>query len=138
MSIPASALIIDDENHIRTYLKVLLRKLGVATTYDAPNITQAREQLAAFKPGLVTLDLNMPGGNGLDFLKEIRAHDEETYVIVMSADALTTTIRAAVEAGADGFIRKDLPPPQMLEELKKSSPTNRRRERRTGRRGGTR
>jgi two-component system chemotaxis response regulator CheY len=119
MSIPASALIIDDENHIRTYLKVLLRKLGVATTYDASNIAQAREQLAAFKPEMVTLDLNMPGGNGLDFLKEIRAHDADIYVIVMSADALTSTVRAVVEAGADGFIRKDLPPPEMLEELKK-------------------
>jgi two-component system chemotaxis response regulator CheY len=117
MSVPTTALIIDDENHIRTYLKVLLKKLGVTTTYEAPNIEQAREQMAAFKPGLVTLDLNMPGGNGLDFLAEIRAYDEETIVVVMSAEALTTTIRAVVEAGADGFIRKDLPPPQMLEEL---------------------
>jgi two-component system chemotaxis response regulator CheY len=119
MSVPASALIIDDENHIRTYLKVLLKKLGVATTYEAPNIAQAREQVAAFRPGLITLDINMPGGSGLDFLREIRAQDEEIFVVVMSADALTTTIRAAVEAGADGFIRKDLPPPQMLEELKR-------------------
>lgn len=61
----------------------------------------------------------MPGGNGLDFLREIRAQNEETMMFVMSADALTTIIRAAVEAGADGFIRKDLPPPQMLEELNK-------------------
>ncbi len=119
MSIPASALIIDDENHIRIYLKMLLKKFGVAKTYEASNIALAREQLAAFKPELVTLDLNMPGGNGLDFLREIRAHDADTYVIVMSADALTSTIRAVVEAGADGFIRKDLPPPQMLEELSK-------------------
>jgi DNA-binding NarL/FixJ family response regulator len=118
MSIPASALIIDDENHIRAYLKVLLKRLGVATTYEAQNIAQAREQLAAFQPEMVTLDLNMPGGTGLDLLKEIRAHDEDIYVIIMSADALTGTIRAAVEAGADGFIRKDLPPAQMLEELK--------------------
>src|SRR5476649_1536242 len=109
MSVPASALIIDDENHIRTYLKVLLKRLGVATTYEAPNIAQAREQLVAFKPEMVTLDLNMPGGNGLDFLKEIRAHDEDIFVVIMGADALTGTVRAAVEAGADGFIRKDLP-----------------------------
>ena len=99
MSIPASALIIDDENHIRIYLKMLLKKFGVAKTYEASNIALAREQLAAFKPELVTLDLNMPGGNGLDFLREIRAHDADTYVIVMSADALTSTIRAVVEAG---------------------------------------
>jgi DNA-binding NarL/FixJ family response regulator len=46
----------------------------------------------------------MPGGNGLDFLREIRAQNEETMMFVMSADALTTIIRAAVEAGADGFI----------------------------------
>ena len=119
MSIPASALIIDDENHIRTYLKVLLKRLGVATTMDASNIDEARAQLAANKPELVTLDLNMPGGSGLDLLREIRAQDEDLYGVVMSADALTATIRAAFEAGADGFIRKDLPPPQMLEELRK-------------------
>ncbi|MEI6861894.1 MAG: response regulator [Verrucomicrobiota bacterium] len=119
MSIPASALIIDDEKHIRTYLKVLLKKLGVAVTQEAANIEEARAQLVASRPELVTLDLNMPGGSGLDLLREIRAQDEEICVVVMSADALTATIRAAVEAGADGFIRKDLPPPQMLEELKK-------------------
>jgi hypothetical protein len=37
----------------------------------------------------------------------------------MSADALTTTIRMAVEAEADGFIRQDLPAPQTLQELNK-------------------
>ncbi len=119
MSIPASALIIDDENHIRTYLRMLLKQLGVGTTFEAPNIAQAREQFAAHQPEMVTLDLNMPGGNGLDFLREIRQHNEDVYVVIMSADALTATVRSAVEAGADGFIRKDLPPPQMLEELKK-------------------
>jgi two-component system, chemotaxis family, chemotaxis protein CheY len=119
MSIPTSALIIDDEKHIRVYLKMLLKKLGVATTQEASNIEEARLQLAASKPELVTLDLNMPGGSGLDFLREIREQDQDTYVVIMSADALTATIRAANEAGADGFIRKDLPPQQMLEELHK-------------------
>jgi hypothetical protein len=38
--------------------QVLLKKLGVTTTYEAPNIAQAREQVALFKPGLITLDIN--------------------------------------------------------------------------------
>ena len=96
---------------------MLLTQYGVPTTYEASNIDEAREQLATHQPEMVTLDLNMPGGNGLDFLREIRTHDEDTYVIVMSADALATTVRAAVEAGADGFIRKDLPLPKMIEGL---------------------
>jgi len=119
VAIPPTALIVDDERHIRTYLRMLLKQLGVGTIYEAANVVEARAQLAAFHPALVTLDVNMPGGTGIEFLNEIRAQDEQTYVVVMSADALASTVKAAAAAGADGFIRKDLPPPQMQAELQR-------------------
>ena len=117
MSIPQSALIVDDESHVRTYVKGLLVRLGVSQIQEAGNLDEARGLLKSGQPELVTLDLNLAGGNGLDFLREIRAQDEEVYVVIMSGDALATTVRATAEAGADGFIRKDLPPAQILEQL---------------------
>lgn len=118
MLVPSSALIVDDEAHIRAYVKLLLRKLGVEVFYEAGDIGAARELWRQHRPGLVMLDVNMPGGNGLELLPELRAGDDEVYLVMLSANAQAGTVKEAVELGADGFIRKDIPKDQVIEELR--------------------
>ncbi|CAM2776094.1 response regulator [Rariglobus hedericola] len=115
--VPSSALIVDDEAHIRSYVKLLLMQLGVETFYEAGNITEARELWQAHHPGLVMLDVNMPGGNGLALLPEIRGEDDEVFIVILSAEAQSGTIKEAVDGGADGFLRKDRPREDLIKEL---------------------
>lgn len=115
--VPSSALLVDDEAHIRAYVKLMLRTLGVETFYEAGDLVQARELWTQHRPGLVMLDVNLPGDSGLVFLKEVRADDDEVYVVMLTGNAQSGTVKEAAEGGADGFIRKDSPREQIIAEL---------------------
>jgi CheY-like chemotaxis protein len=115
--VPESALVVDDESHIRAYVKLLLGTFGVETFYEAGDVASARELWARHRPGMVMLDVNLPGESGLDFLREVRADDEEAYIVMLSANAQLGTVKEALAGGADGFIRKDSPRAQLLAEL---------------------
>ena len=54
---------------------------------------------------LIILDLNLPDGNGLDFLKELRTHTQ-TPVIILTANDMETDVVAGLELGADDYITK--------------------------------
>lgn len=115
--VPTAALIVDDEPHIRAYVKLLLRSLGVETFYEASDVAEARLQWAEHRPGLVMLDVNMPGEDGLVFLREVRVEDEDVYVVILTGNVQSATVKEAVAGGADGFIRKDRPREELIAAL---------------------
>ncbi len=118
MAIPESALIVDDEAHVRAFLKLVLERLGIPVIYEAGRMGEAREKFAAHSPVLVTLDINLPGGSGMDLLREFRAVDDDVLIVMISTEVQAGLVNEAVGAGADGFIRKDLPCEAILAELK--------------------
>ncbi len=118
MVIPESVLVVDDEAHVRAFIKLVLEKLGVSTIYEAGRMDEAREKFAEHSPALVTLDVNLPGGSGMDLLREFRAVDEDVLIVMISTEVQAGVVNEAVDAGADGFIRKDLPREEILAELK--------------------
>ncbi len=78
-----------------------IKALGCHTIKEARTIFQNR----TFFPDMVLLDVNLPDGNGFDFLKEIK----ERYsisVILLTANDLETDIVAGLESGADDYITK--------------------------------
>jgi CheY-like chemotaxis protein len=115
--VPTAALIVDDEPHVRAYVKLLLAKLGVETFYEAGNVPEARALWTAHRPGLVMLDVNMPGEDGLVLLREVRAADDDVYIVMLTGNVQAMTVKGALAGGADGFIRKDNPREQVLAEL---------------------
>lgn len=70
---------------------------------------------------LVLLDMNMPEVSGLDVLKQFRFMDTSasTPVIMLSADALDSTIQACLDAGANDYLTKPVSIPRLLETLSK-------------------
>ena len=115
--VPSSALIVDDEAHIRAYVKLVLGTFGVETFYEAADVASARALWAGHHPGLVMIDVNMPGESGLVLLNEVRAEDDEVYLVILSGNAQGATVKEALAGGADGFIRKDSTREQVIAEL---------------------
>lgn len=115
--VPATALIVDDEAHIRAYVRLILGTFGVEEFYEAGDVAAARDLWARHRPGLVMLDVNLPGESGLELLKELRREDDEVYLVMLSGNAQLGTVKEALAGGADGFIRKDSPREQVLAEL---------------------
>ena len=103
----AKILVIDDDQDTCDFLKDFFqqRKCQVLTANsgDAGLLVVKKE-----RPDIVLLDIKMPGLNGLDVLKEIKAFDSKIKVIVVTVAAESDVRQKAKELGADDFIRKPL------------------------------
>lgn len=70
------------------------------------NLKTAREQLLCGNVSLVLLDINLPDGSGLDFLKELKKADSVRPVILLTANDTDIDIVTGLEQGADDYITK--------------------------------
>ena len=77
-------LIVDDEENIRFLYKTELEEEGFMVEL-AKNGEEALEKLPLFKPDLITLDIKMPGMNGIETLKRIRETERHLPIIMCSA-----------------------------------------------------
>ncbi len=97
-------LIIDDSSLSRNMLK---RSLGDQYTFiEAQDGMQGLELYFLEKPGLVILDLTMPGMNGMDILSQLKKMDPSARVVIGTADIQEFSRKQAESLGAVGFINK--------------------------------
>ncbi|HET9505308.1 MAG TPA: response regulator transcription factor [Hymenobacter sp.] len=85
----------------------------VASTFD-----QAREKLALFTYDCVVLDMMLPDGSGLNLLRLLRQEGSESSVIIISAQNSLDLKLAGLGEGADDYITKPFPLPELLARLK--------------------
>lgn len=98
-------LIVDDEEEIVSLLSRMLRKQGYIV-FSANTLENGRQILQSDSPDIVFLDINLPDGNGLVQLKEIKERKPNTKVIMISAFDMKEYRNAAEEHGADTFLSK--------------------------------
>jgi len=77
-------LIVDDEQEVAELLEELLSQIGYVTA-KAFTKTQAAEILPEFAPSIVLLDIRLPDGDGISFLKEIKAAYPTVEVIMITS-----------------------------------------------------
>lgn len=70
------------------------------------NLRGAREQIFLTNPALILLDINLPDGNGLDLVKEIRDRNLSYPIILLSANDTDADIVKGLELGADDYVTK--------------------------------
>lgn len=97
-------LIVEDDKALSDGI-VLSLKDDNYVLLQAHNIAAARELLKNGSISLIILDINLPDGNGLDFLREIREKNMFP-VIILTANDLETDIVTGLELGADDYITK--------------------------------
>jgi len=101
----ADVLIVDDEQSIREFLEILLRRLG-----HRPRLaTEAHDAIAKLSGSpvdLVLTDLRLPKGSGMDVLRWVTEHHPETQVIMMTAFATTENAVDAMKLGAYDYVIK--------------------------------
>jgi DNA-binding NtrC family response regulator len=99
--------VVDDEVNARTALAELLRDEG----YDVETAADAFKALGkheAFSPHVVVTDLKMPGMDGIELVKKIRASDDPAAVVVMTAFGAVESAVEAMRAGAAEYLTKPL------------------------------
>jgi two-component system chemotaxis response regulator CheY len=117
MGRPTNALIVDDEPHVRAFVRVLLKQAGIDETWEAADGTQALAAVAAHNPQLVILDINLPMMNGLEVLQALHEQRPELPVIMLSSQSSMKTVMDCVKLGAVAYILKHSPPPEALKML---------------------
>lgn len=99
-----NVLIVEDEHAISRFLRTALEGDGLRV-YDAGTLQRGLIEAATRKPDLVILDLGLPDGDGIDFIREVRQWSQMP-IIVLSARAEETDKIAALDAGADDYLSK--------------------------------
>lgn len=118
MGMPTKALLVDDEQHLRMYLKLILKQVGFTEFIDATNGQEAVELYKYYRPDLVLMDVNMPVKEGMEALTEIIAFDEDATVIMTTSVASREAVQTSAELGATHYIRKDTPKDEMIRLIK--------------------
>ncbi len=114
-------LVVDDFSTMRRIIKNLLRDLGLTNTFEADDGQTALPMLKDGDFDFVVTDWNMPGMQGIDLLKHIRADDrlKELPVLMVTAEAKREQIIAAAQAGVNGYIVKPFTAGTLKEKLDK-------------------
>jgi len=113
-------LITDDHAVVRQGLKRILGdEFKGATFGEAANCQEALDLVQRQKWDVIILDLGLPGRNGLELLKEIRAEQREVPVIVFSMYPEEQFAVRALRAGASGYLTKESAPEQMAAGVRK-------------------
>ena len=98
---------VEDEPRNAALLQAILGRAGYRLRI-AENLAGARALLAETTPDLVLLDRHLPDGDGLDLIPEIRNSGRlgGVPILLVSASVLPRDVRAAMDAGCDGFLPK--------------------------------
>ena len=115
---PASILLIDDHPLLRRGIKQLIELEPEMTVAGEANSGAAGIELALkIEPDLILMDLNMPEMDGIEALRKLREHNISSRIIMFTVSDQEDDVVAALRAGADGYLLKDMEPEDMIAQL---------------------
>lgn len=116
-------LIVDDSPPIRRLMMDFLEQFGFSQFQEASNGDEALAISREALPDIITLDWNMPGMDGLEYLKELRKLPEgdKPIVIFCSTEGSAKKIQMVMDAGANEYITKPFDQHIIRETLEKLS-----------------
>ena len=98
-------LVVDDERDINEIITISLREAGFEAV-GVYNLKDARVELESGIYSLVILDLNLPDGDGVELLSEIKGRGSKIPVVLLTAKSEYVDIELGLEAGADDYLVK--------------------------------
>ncbi len=110
----ASVIIIDDHPLVRDGIKRSLLAAGFSCPAEAGSLKEAIAMIALHNPDVITVDINLPDGNGLEIVTWARRHSSTVTIIVLSLSDDLNLIAASSQAGAQAFISKSASANQLI------------------------
>jgi two-component system, chemotaxis family, chemotaxis protein CheY len=116
-----TALIVDDSSVMRKIVERALRQAGLdaLVVHEAGSGSDGLEVLKAKKVDLILSDINMPAMDGLEFLRQVRSQSlaPGVPVVMITTESSEEHVKQAIQAGAQGYIRKPFTPDQVKERV---------------------
>jgi DNA-binding NarL/FixJ family response regulator len=111
-----SVLIVDDHAIVRDGLRQILeREPGLSVIGEAANGRDAVSNAVRLHPDIVLMDITMPELNGIDATRRIRKACPNTRVLILSVHDTAEYIHRALQAGADGYLHKDVSKKELIQ-----------------------
>jgi two-component system phosphate regulon response regulator OmpR len=106
-------LVVDDDPALRQLLAEYLNRHGYDTLL-APDASDITQRITKFSPDLIVLDRMLPGGDGVETCRRLRAQNEDIPVILLTAKDETADRIIGLESGADDYLGKPFDPRELL------------------------
>jgi DNA-binding NarL/FixJ family response regulator len=102
-------LLVDDHEVVRLGVRGLIeRQEGMEVVGEAGTVREAVSQVEQLAPDVVVLDIRLPGGDGLEACRQIKALRPETRIIVLTSYPDDEKLFDAIACGADGYVLKQI------------------------------
>jgi DNA-binding NarL/FixJ family response regulator len=112
-------LVVDDDPLVRSALVLMLGgQPDLVVVGEAGDGREALRRVDELHPTVVLMDIRMPRMSGLEATRALHARPDPPHVIVLTTFDADEHVLGALAAGADGFLLKDTPPPQILDAIR--------------------
>ena len=113
-------LCVDDHPLMREGIAAVVQEAAdMCLIAEAINGQQAIERFREFRPDITLMDLRLPDMSGIETVRAIRREFKEARIIMLTTFDGDVDIRRALEAGAQGYLLKSMPRPELLEVIRK-------------------
>ena len=116
---PIRVALADDQALVRAGLRALLQGLGVQVVLEAEDGQALLDALATQPVDVVLSDIRMPGLDGIEALRQLRARGDATPCLLLTTFDESDLLLRASEAGAQGFLLKDAAPADLREAIER-------------------
>jgi len=99
-------LIVDDHKIVREGIANIAKREGIQIVGEADTKESAFAQIAATNPDVITVDLSLPDGSGLEIVKWARRNSQKIGIVVLSFLDDDANLLASLNAGASAFVSK--------------------------------
>ncbi len=111
-------LIVEDHPEVGQWIKrLVVSAFKDAQAHHCANLRDARAFVRENPVTLALVDINLPDGNGVDFIADVRTHSPDAYVVMITIYDDADHLFPAIRAGADGYLLKDQPDEVLVEKL---------------------
>jgi two-component system nitrate/nitrite response regulator NarL len=110
-------LLIDDHALVRKGIEELLQSRGVQVVASVGSGEEGVRRARELPADLILLDVKMPGMNGIETLKQLRASGIRTPVVMLTMSREDADLSAALRGGAQGYLLKDIEPEDLVPAL---------------------
>jgi two-component system nitrate/nitrite response regulator NarL len=110
-------LLIDDHALVRKGIEELLQSRGVQVVASVGSGEEGVRRARELPADLILLDVKMPGMNGIETLKQLRASGVGAPVVMLTMSREDDDLRAALRSGAQGYLLKDIEPEDLVPAL---------------------
>jgi NarL family two-component system response regulator LiaR len=119
MSPAIRVLIVDDHTIVRKGISALLAEIeGFEVVGEAGDGQAAVAQAESLHPDVILMDLAMPKMDGIEAIRQIKARQPESHILVMTSFAADDKVFPAIKAGALGYLLKESAPEDLVQAIR--------------------